>query len=354
MPYSSQTMFGVRPKEFFSDVPDCCDLLWYDNIRHTTDKFFCTRYSEYVAQDEYRRFCLNHYSHYECIGETNKKRKEDVISAEKERIASLLAPFDENIKKNPNDAKVYIDRANVYIGLKDINSAIRDFKTASDKDPYNIKLWHKIGSLYLDLKDYNNALSAYKTAFNIDKNDKEAYLKCGQLFFLLEKYDESMNEYEFALQIDPDCVAAKKGYKKSLERKNEIIKNESEAIEEKMRKKEEEYRLIVRNFRDTIYLSLLFSAIGGAAFWGFSFIPTIFIILSILGFIISIFVISDNIKGCALMFLCMLGFLIFLIVCITLLFSDKIAFVITGAAIGMLITLIVNKKELKDFMKYEK
>ncbi|MCL2065619.1 MAG: tetratricopeptide repeat protein [Candidatus Cloacimonetes bacterium] len=329
-------------RELRPDVP-CCPDLQSTHAAPGIGTYHCDKYPGLDRSDYVH--CIDSPRNLKCYGRMRKEQQEA-----QDKINKEIEPFTAAIKINNRDINAYFSRANVYLKHNILESAISDFKTIVTLDQNNIDALYNIGCILCQQKKYGEAQKAFNSILRVDETNANAYLKLGYIFFAMNDYDKAKKYFIMSLKYNADCQEAREYVIKI----NKIKKDEIEAIEEKIRKKEEEYRLIVRNFRDTIYLSLFFSAIVGAVFWGLSFVPTLFIILSILGFIISIFVITDDVKGCAAMFFCMLGILLLLIVCITLLFSDKLAFIITGAAIGMVITLIVNKKELIDFLKYEK
>lgn len=82
--------------------------------------------------------------------------------------------YDEAIKRNPDDAKIYSNRAACYTKLMEFNLALADCEKCIALDPKFIKGYLRKGSILLAMKEPTKASSAYQKALEIDPNSEEA------------------------------------------------------------------------------------------------------------------------------------------------------------------------------------
>lgn len=94
---------------------------------------------------------------------------------------SAIKHYTEAIKRNPEDAKLYSNRAACYQKLAEFSLAIKDCDACIRLDPNFVKGYTRKGLAYLAMKEYAKAQAAYQKALEIDENNKEAlegFKKC--------------------------------------------------------------------------------------------------------------------------------------------------------------------------------
>ena len=84
--------------------------------------------------------------------------------------------YDEAIKRNPDDAKLYSNRAACYTKLIEFNLALKDADKCIELDPKFIKGYLRKGSIYFAMKEPAKAAQAYSKALELDPNCEEANL----------------------------------------------------------------------------------------------------------------------------------------------------------------------------------
>eukprot|EP00048_Salpingoeca_helianthica_P022418 m.18097 g.18097 ORF g.18097 m.18097 type:complete len:585 (-) comp7293_c0_seq1:25-1779(-) len=81
--------------------------------------------------------------------------------------------YTESLKRNPEDSKVYGNRAACYIKLAAFPLAIQDCDEAIKREPTFIKAFIRKGNAFHAMKKYSEAISAYHKAADIDPNNSE-------------------------------------------------------------------------------------------------------------------------------------------------------------------------------------
>lgn len=119
------------------------------------------------------------------IIEEEKKAYVDPVMAEQEKelgnqffkqgdYSEALKHYSEAIKRNPDDPKLYSNRAACYTKLAAFDLGLKDCDECCRLDPKFIKGWIRKGKILQGMQQSSKALSAYQKALELDSNNAEA------------------------------------------------------------------------------------------------------------------------------------------------------------------------------------
>lgn len=97
---------------------------------------------------------------------------------------SAMRFYTEAIKRNPEDAKLYSNRAACYQKLAEFRLALEDSEQCIKLDPEFVKGHIRKGMALMAMKEHSRASSAFQKALELDTNNQEAmdgYRKCMQV-----------------------------------------------------------------------------------------------------------------------------------------------------------------------------
>ncbi|CAB3981473.1 stress-induced-phospho 1 [Paramuricea clavata] len=82
--------------------------------------------------------------------------------------------YTEAIKRNPNDAKLYSNRAACYQKLAELRLALKDCDECIKLDATFVKGYTRKGACHFAMKEFSKAMDAYNKALELDNDNKEA------------------------------------------------------------------------------------------------------------------------------------------------------------------------------------
>ncbi|XP_078037049.1 stress-induced phosphoprotein 1 [Augochlora pura] len=119
------------------------------------------------------------------IKEEERKAFIDPVKAEEEKelgnqrfkvgdYPTAIKHYTEAIKRNPDDAKLYSNRAACYTKLAAFDLGLKDCEKCNEIEPKFIKGWIRKGKILQGMQQQRKALTAYQKALDLDPSNSEA------------------------------------------------------------------------------------------------------------------------------------------------------------------------------------
>jgi stress-induced-phosphoprotein 1 len=150
-------------------------------------------------------------THKETIRAAEKKRTAEYVDPEKsaaERaegnalfkagdFPGSIKRYTEAIKRNPEDAVPYSNRAASYVKLGELPMALKDCDKSLELDPAFIKAYVRKGNIHFVMKEYHKCIETYERGLKVEPNSRE--LKAG-----LYKTQRQIQEQQSSGEVDEE------------------------------------------------------------------------------------------------------------------------------------------------------
>ena len=132
---------------------------------------------------------------------------EDILNLWRQALApdGSMESFAESarrLKKNPNDAAAYINRAAAYFNSDQPERAVADFDTALRIEP-RLEGFYDRALANTQLNNLEQAIADYTSVIEIDPMYPQAWYNRGRLNFLLGRFDSAIADFDAAIELEP-------------------------------------------------------------------------------------------------------------------------------------------------------
>lgn len=128
--------------------------------------------------------------------------KKDLDSAAADFTRAIDLAQDQPLKLSR--AKPFYWRGHVFYEKGDLSEALQDFSQALDLDPQNADAAFERGNIMAKLKKYPEAIADYTQALAAKPNHVQAYFNRGNMYALLDDYEKAIQSYSQALALTPN------------------------------------------------------------------------------------------------------------------------------------------------------
>lgn len=120
------------------------------------------------------------------------------------KLGEAIKGADAAIRHDPNYARAYLYRAQIYTQLNKPDLAVRDATRALELDRSLVNAYFTRAYALTDLKRWTNAISDYNTYIQErHKPSADAELNLGLCYHMLGNYDQALDHYSNAINLDP-------------------------------------------------------------------------------------------------------------------------------------------------------
>eukprot|EP00743_Colponemidia_sp_Colp-15_P000400 GILK01000461.1.p1 GENE.GILK01000461.1~~GILK01000461.1.p1 ORF type:complete len:564 (-),score=115.90 GILK01000461.1:110-1801(-) len=84
-----------------------------------------------------------------------------------------IREYTEAARRNPNDARIYSNRAACFQRLMDFPAALKDAEKALQLDPNFVKAFSRKGNIHFAMKEFHKALAAFESGLKLDPQNQE-------------------------------------------------------------------------------------------------------------------------------------------------------------------------------------
>ena len=98
-----------------------------------------------------------------------------------------LQKISDAIRKSPDNADLYFERATILDGLEKDSLAMIDYEKAISLDSTRAEYYSAIGDMLFENKNLDGSLKWIQKALQLNPKDKKAHLKLAKAFFIYRR-----------------------------------------------------------------------------------------------------------------------------------------------------------------------
>jgi tetratricopeptide (TPR) repeat protein len=129
----------------------------------------------------------------------------DLARIDYDKSISLLG---EEIRKNPQNATLLIDRAEIMEQKGNIQGVLNEYENYLKIWPLNYSVLKKTGQIYSSMKRWQEAINAFTAIIDNFPEDAKMFLSRGLAFQRSGNLSEALNDFNKAVQLGPDEYAS--------------------------------------------------------------------------------------------------------------------------------------------------
>ncbi|GJD23918.1 hypothetical protein RIVM261_088740 [Rivularia sp. IAM M-261] len=114
--------------------------------------------------------------------------------AKRNNINLAMMNLEKAIELEPENVKYYFDHAQIYLALRDYNSAIEDYYYIISIDKNNADAYYGLGYAKTDLGKYQEGIEDFTQAIRINSNHADAYLHRGINYNTICSYQNALDD----------------------------------------------------------------------------------------------------------------------------------------------------------------
>jgi tetratricopeptide (TPR) repeat protein len=125
-----------------------------------------------------------------------------------ERQFEAIEAYSGAIALRPDSMLAHYKRGSVYQSQRELDAALRDFRTAADLDPSSLRVMESLGDVNVAMGRHERAVERYEAFVALDDRNARVFYKLGLARYRANRGNAALQPLQQALQIDPTMTEA--------------------------------------------------------------------------------------------------------------------------------------------------
>jgi len=150
----------------------------------------------------------------------------DAVRKKLQQCKKILKEQEEQAYLDPAKGEEAREEGNGYFKNGDYPSAIKSYSESIKRNPEDPRVYSNRAACYTKLAEFGLALKDVELCLKLDPKFVKAYLRKGTICLLMKQPLQAKQAYESALEIDPNCQEAKTGLYNCMQQKQKLTPEE--------------------------------------------------------------------------------------------------------------------------------
>lgn len=139
------------------------------------------------------------------ISSSHAENINDCIKYLSNRDNRAIECANNEVKKSPKDANLYVFRGTTHSSFGNANAALDDYSSAIRLSPSNQNAYIMRAGIYININKYEQSLYDFERAINLDNGKNKSlsaslYLQYSGVLQMIKRYDKAIKSYNISLQ----------------------------------------------------------------------------------------------------------------------------------------------------------
>ncbi len=128
--------------------------------------------------------------------------KKDITPEQRKKLEELI----QLLEDHPKSAKLYAERAGMFVEINEVTQALQDISMAVDLDPNNADYRTNRAQLLRQFKKNKEALEELNKALEINPKHLGALFNRGALYFNTNKFENALADFSACIEAQPNVA----------------------------------------------------------------------------------------------------------------------------------------------------
>ena len=120
-----------------------------------------------------------------------------------DRQEAAVKDYSEIIKNHPDDFRVYLDRAEVFLDMRKYNQALLDTEFYLGYFERDHEAQYFAGWICYKSGKYHNAVKYFNKALDLEKGSEKYFIARGNTYIKMNTFEQAINDFSMALDLNP-------------------------------------------------------------------------------------------------------------------------------------------------------
>ncbi|MDD4604419.1 MAG: tetratricopeptide repeat protein [Bacteroidales bacterium] len=136
------------------------------------------------------------------------ENKKQALTGGADSTKVILENLNQQISDHPKDAELYEQRAKLYLGIHQIDNALKDVNKAISLDPGKTDFFVTLSDIYLFMGQPEKSKEALIKSIELNSKNLEAYSRLAKLYLIVKDYRNCYETVKKILNIDNNYATA--------------------------------------------------------------------------------------------------------------------------------------------------